>query len=418
MSAIRLDLREIDEWRVVPISTAHADLLAASEAVAVRPFGRGTWQVRANSWVGAAVLGESGGVQIDLRVEPKVAIERLLFLLSYSAKDKGWREELVETPVAADVPSAIAHSLARLTDQAMRQGVLQGYRTVEESGLTLRGRLREKDQILRRFGAALPVEVVYDDFGPDIAENQILKAALWRMLAVPGVDPLVLRRLTKLRHRLGEVTDLAGGQALPHWRRSRLNARYVSALLLAELILRSSSFELGRGAIPATGFLVSMPIVFENFVATALTDAMEKRFGGRCSSQDTGWHLDSGKQISLRPDLVWYPSSSRAGTSPGVVADAKYKAESPSGFPNADVYQLLAYCSAMKLSVGHLIYAKGNEPQQNYFLPGTGPAGRGVAVYAHALDLDKAPPELIAQVEHLAEKLMSFRMTPMEVHRG
>jgi 5-methylcytosine-specific restriction endonuclease McrBC regulatory subunit McrC len=43
------------------------------------------------------------------------------------------------------------------------------------------------------------------------------------------------------------------------------------------------------------------------------------------------------------------------------VIDAKYKAEKPAGYPNADLYQLLAYCTILGLRSGHLVYAKGNE---------------------------------------------------------
>lgn len=92
--------------------------------------------------------------------------------------------------------------------------------------------------------------------------------------------------------------------------------------------------------------------------------------------------------------------------SPGIVVDAKYKAASPSGFPNADIYQILAYCSAMGLSTGHLVYAKGNEEETTYRLPGTGPGGEGVTVIAHALDLDVSPEGLLEQVQELADALM------------
>ncbi len=60
----------------------------------------------------------------------------------------------------------------------------------------------------------------------------------------------------------------------------------------------------------------------------------------------------------MKPDLVWY----RASGDVGAVIDAKYKAEKPSGFPYADLYQMLAYCTALGLDTGHLVYAKGNEP--------------------------------------------------------
>ena len=82
----------------------------------------------------------------------------------------------------------MAHALARQTERALSRGLLQGYRTVDESSSVLRGRLRETDQLRRHHGRPLPLEVRHDDFTVDVAENRILLAALTRMLAVPGVD--------------------------------------------------------------------------------------------------------------------------------------------------------------------------------------------------------------------------------------
>ena len=128
---------------------------------------------------------------------------------------------------------------------------------------------------------------------------------------------------------------------------------------------------------------------------------MERRFGGRAVMQDKAWFLDAEREISLRPDLVWYPSPGH----PGVVVDAKYKAESVAGFPNPDVYQMLAYCSALRLPVGHLVYAKGFDKIRGYRLPYTGLDGAGVEVVAHALDLSKEPEGLLRQVEELAARI-------------
>ena len=398
---MRLDLKEIDDWRVARLSAAQADLLAASEAVQLRPAGRGAWEVKASGVVGAAVLGNRAEAWVDLRVQPKVSIDRLLFLMTFAHSPGAWREESVDLPPALDLPAGVAEVFVRVADRALRQGVLAGYRTLEEASMTFRGRLRESDQIRRRFGMALPTEIVYDDYGPDIAENQILRAALWRVMSIPGVPPRTRRRLLRLRQRLVGVTDLTGGQRLPAWQPGRLNARYQPALRLAELILRSSSFDLGRGAVPAVGFLVSMPTVFEAFVTVALGREMERRFGGRAVMQDKAWFLDAEREISLRPDLVWYPSPGH----PGVVVDAKYKAESVAGFPNADAYQMLAYCSALRLPVGHLVYAKGFDKIRGYRLPYTGLDGAGVEVVAHALDLSKEPEGLLRQAEELAARI-------------
>ena len=94
----------------------------------------------------------------------------------------------------------------------------------------------------------------------------------------------------------------------------------------------------------------------------------------------------------MRPDLVWYE-----GRSPVAVLDAKYKAERPSGFLDADLYQMLAYCTVLDLSCGHLIYARGNEEPGRYVV-----RNAGVEIVCHALDLGQEPAALLAQVGRVA----------------
>lgn len=392
---LRLDLRETGDWVPLRASLAEADLLAASEVVDVRPTGRGNWEARAGTWVGAAILGDPRDVCVDLRITPKIPVGRLLFLLSYSSA-RAWTDDVIASSDAEDVPTAVAEALVRLIDRALLQGVLQGYQHVDEAGLTLRGRVRTTAQITRRFGAAIPVEVAYDDYTPDIAENQILRAAVRRMLSVPGVPDALRLRLLRQLHRFAEVTELPGGSVQPDWSPSRLNARYQPALHLAELILRSHSFELGRGRVPATGFMLNMARVFENFLTGVLGSALMESFGGRAIEHDP-WMLDAGGLVSMYPDLVWYSGEGL----PHIVVDAKYKADK---IPNADVYQLLAYCTAIGLTDGHLVYARGVEQPRKYEI-----TGAGVTVWAHAVDLALPPKALIRQVGELASDLNRVR---------
>ena len=82
---------------------------------------------------------------------------------------------------------------------------------VDESLRTVKGRIRISDQISRRPGMLVPLEVSYDEFTEDIAENRILRAALERMSQVPRVRPEVLSRLRQLKGKLDAVTRLQSG---------------------------------------------------------------------------------------------------------------------------------------------------------------------------------------------------------------
>jgi 5-methylcytosine-specific restriction enzyme subunit McrC len=111
--------------------------------------------------------------------------------------------------------------------------------------------------------------------------------------------------------------------------------------------------------------------------------------------QDRSYFLDIASRINLQPDIVWYLRGK-----PVAVADAKYKAEQPAGYPNADLYQLLAYCIALGLPTGHLIYAKGNEHPARHVIRRS-----GIEIICHAVDLAQPPSVLLAQVSDLAQRL-------------
>jgi 5-methylcytosine-specific restriction enzyme subunit McrC len=214
------------------------------------------------------------------------------------------------------------------------------------------------------------------------------------LLKVPGIGARTRQVLLRLVRSMADVTPARRGKSKPAWQASRLNARYHLALRLAELVLRGGSVEQKSGQLMVNGFMLDMAKVFEDFLTVALGEALTA-YEGHCRSQDR-WHLDEAHEITMRPDLVWYRQTGAVGA----VVDAKYKAEKPSGFPYADLYQMLAYCTALGLSRGHLVYAKGNEPAAMHVI-----RNAGVELVQHALDLDQPPHVLLSQVEQLAQDI-------------
>ncbi len=388
---IRIELAELESDQPCDLTRAQGLLLAGSGVVACHPSPSepGTWLVSASGKVGAARAGD-----VEISIRPKVRIDRLLFLAGYAVNPAGWRDEQVPLPEADDLVPAVAHALWRQAERALRPGLLQGYRELDEASPVLRGRFRETAQLQRRHGLPFPLEVRYDEFSTDIAENRILRTAIARMLHVPRVDGGSARMLRHLLRKLSGVTPLAAGRPLPRWLPTRLNARYHAALRLAELVLRATSIEHGAGGAPAAGFLLDMPQIFEDFVTVALAEQLHREHGGSARRQDPH-HLDEARLIGLVPDLVW-----RVAGRPAAVADAKYKAEKPHGYPNADLYQMLAYCTVLGLRRGHLIYARGNEEASRHTVRES-----GIEIICHALDLDAPPDALLGQVAQVASAL-------------
>jgi 5-methylcytosine-specific restriction enzyme subunit McrC len=87
--------------------------------------------------------------------------------------------------------------------------------------------------------------------------------------------------------------------------------------------------------------------------------------------------------------------------------DAKYKAEKPAGYPNADLYQLLAYCTVLGLDRGHLVYAKGGEEPAHHVVRRS-----GIEIICRAVDLDTEPAALLGQIQDLASHIAASSVRP------
>lgn len=394
-----VELTEYGPPVTVPLPDEVGRSLAASRIVEAAPdsYRSGCWRLRAGGKVGAVALRSPGHRPVTLRIAPKVPVARLFFLIGYASDPHIHRDGEVSVAEQDELLPALAQGFERSLERALRQGVLQGYRHTEEAAPVVRGRIREADQVRRHHGRAFPVEVAYDDYGTDIAENRLLRAATERLLTLPRVPDRVRRRL---RHHRGRLLDaqplIPGSRDLPQWRASRLNLRYQPALRLAETVLRGLSVEHMDGRITVDGYLFDTHKIFEDFVCTALREALAQ-YGGRSALQAQGVHLDEAEAVRMRPDLVWYGNH---GT-PRAVADAKYKAEKPEGFPDADLYQMLAYCTALGLRDGHLVYARGYEPSATHRV-----RHAGIRIHQHALALEQSPDELLAAITSIARSMV------------
>jgi 5-methylcytosine-specific restriction enzyme subunit McrC len=401
---VAVRLRENAPWTEWELSADQATALTTTELVRIAPGPRADlWRLRDNGLVGVARVGPAHD-PVEVGIEPKTPIDRLFFLLGYAQRPRGWRQEEVNAGERPELLPAMAYAFARAAERALRQGVLLGYRETEESLTVVRGRIREADQIRRRYGLPVPVEVRFDDYTVDIPENRLLLSATHRLLRLPGVPADTRKLLRHLLLRLDGVERLVPGRPLPKWTPNRLNIRYHTALGLAELVLRSASYELHDGTtVPVDGLMLKMWRVFEEFLTAALSEAL-RPYGGRTRQQDIRHHLDHARRVRLRPDFVYYAPDGE----PVAVVDAKYKIEDSPGEHQADLYQILAYCTVMGLRRGHLVYAEGAAEPYAHRVVGTD----GVEIVETALDLSLPPDELLSQVGRLARELAGAGARP------
>lgn len=342
--------------------------------------------------VGAVTVGA-----LTVRVEPKTPINNVLWMMGYAANSSWWSQHTTVVDTAPDFVEALAEAFTVAAEHAISKGLLSGYREVEDASLVLRGRLRVGDQMTRRFGLPLPVEIRYDEYDEDIAENQLILAAVLALLPEAGLPVPLRPRLLRIRRVLTNITAPTRG-AEPGWVPNRLNKRYHWALHLAELILEHCSVAHTSGGVVIRGFVVDMWKVFEDFLMTSSSEAIARRGGRGVRPGRAGrtWYLDREHTVTVEPDLTWLDASAE----PVTVIDAKYKTLMGGNLgPNADMYQLTAYCMALGLREGQLVYAKGEtEPRTVHVV------GADIRISCHALDLTLPPSELLNSVDRLVAR--------------
>ena len=237
----------------------------------------------------------------------------------------------------------------------------------------------------------------YDEFTDDILANRLVKAAAIRLSAMRLRSQDARRGLGWIAGMLDNVSPVEfQPRNVPDVSFDRLNERYRDVVGLSRLVLRHGEFEAGRGSVRASGFLMNMNDVFQEFVTVALREALsvsESTFTERSITS-----LDVDGKVHLQPDLVWQDDSSYV-----FVGDAKYKRIDDS-VPNADLYQLLAYTTALDLPCGLLIYAKGECDPATYTVRHS-----SKRLEVAALDLSGTLAEVLASVRFLAQKIKCLR---------
>ena len=343
----RLALRE-HRSKVVSLSEEQAGALNGAggrKYLSVEPSEiPGHWQVSAHHYVGSISVD---GIQVLVR--PKIPLRNLFLLLEVGLREHDWRDEAGLYETSQDLLPALVSFFARTAETTLARGLYHSYREQRDRLVAVRGRI-DMDRQLARPGVVIPTACRFTEFTADLIENSYLKAAVSRSLRVAGVQSADRHRLMRHLVALEDVDDVRHhASAYDDVVFTRLNEHYRPALRLARLVLANLTLQDTLGEVEASSFMLDMNELFERFVTERLRRALRGRLDVKDQHRS---HLDEGRDVAIRPDLLF-----RSAGSDRLVADIKYKlTDDSAGGPNADLYQLLAYTTALNLPEGVLIY--------------------------------------------------------------
>ena len=399
----QIDLQEYQQSGPHPLSVAERDdLQAILPSLTIVPVAGedAAYHLTPGSTVGAAEIGD-----LSVLVRPKIGIPQLLSLACYAMSVfKSQKKRLFDFEEEQALPDTLALALAAAARRAFSRGLLHGYRTEEEALHTVRGRIRFADQIRLRFGIPLPIEVRYDEFTDDITENRLVKSAVARLGGMRLRSQQARRNLGWIAAMLENVSPVEfPPKEVPEVAFDRLNEHYRGVVGLSRLILRHSAFESERGSVRATGFLMDMNTLFQEFVTVALREALGVSdrvfYSDKQLTGNRRIYLAKSRRVKLEPDLTWWD-----GAVCTFVGDAKYKRVRVEGVPNADLYQLLAYVTALNLPGGLLVYAQGEAETAAFDVRHS-----DKRLEVAALDLGGSLDAVLNRLDFLADKIKALR---------
>jgi len=366
------ETRVIDCPRPTPKDKRLAQDLAAGGGLAPRMdidwLDGGQVKVTTHSWVGVVRFSV-----MEIRVVPKLigGTLRVLRMIEYAEGVRLLARLPTDRPLpgeGTDLFDLIVMLLIEETKALVRDGLIRDYHSVEDSVDVLRGRLRVREQFLRRYGQLHRIECSFDEFDGNVPENQMLAAAL--QAAAPRAGDLNVRNSARafggVMNEVCEVRTREAGWYARKIRYGRRNARYRSAHALAKLVLEGLALNdhVDKSTINLTSFMVDMNAIFERFVTRLVINSLAGtplRARAQQSIRAVILDEETGDTYStIRPDLLIEDTT----TGHVVPVDVKYKLyDAATKISSADIYQSFVYA----YSVG----GQSDNPRAGLIYPST-----------------------------------------------
>jgi 5-methylcytosine-specific restriction enzyme subunit McrC len=348
------------------LSRADVDLLLADhrphvEVVPTRE--RGRYRLTPTGHVGTILLPTR-----RLVVRPKIPLVNLFYLLDPAGPPPAV-EDRAQTVTGTEALDFLAGRFARLLAERVAAGLHRGYAERAERGSFLQGRLDVAAQVRDAAVRKDALHCRFDEFTADVPCNQVPKAVAELVQRSPLVGEPARSAVRQALAGFEEVRAVPlGPESFARAEPDRLTGAYRPLFDLGRLLADALAPGEQGGATACPAFLLDMERVFESYLKRGIVEGLAGRERYRVDVQP--WHVANRvvagqPDIRLRPDVV----IQRDG-SPFVVVDAKWKDVSASPLVTDDLYQVLAYCTALGVGRGALVYPGRRDQAWDYEIAG------------------------------------------------
>lgn len=366
------------------------------QRIAISPsFVAGRYALNPGPHVGVVVL--PSGLRVECR--PKVPVSNVLYMLCVvGGLPTEQRPEVQPFDSLDALFEYVADYFAGLVAARIDAGLHRAYVETAENLTVVRGRIDFQEDIRRNHVLRHKVFCKYAELTWDIPDNQVIRQVCGLLAGSPFSADL-RRRFRLLDRELGELTlTRFRAEDVRGFNYDRFNEAYRQLHYLCALFLEGRSLSEDIGDVESRTFLIDMNQLFESFVTEVLTSRLG---GGLTVRAQSSTPLDVSRSVTVRPDLVLISGSSAA-----LVADCKYKQLDSQVSSQADIYQLLAYCHALRCDNACLIYPRsGQMGELNWEIQ---VVHDGPRLSAIALDLSVPASQLNAECDKLAARVSSL----------
>lgn len=326
---------------------AYVEQVLQDRISVARPFHGDGYLLNPNQFAGIVVL--PSGRRIECR--PKVPIGNFFVMLAIAFDlDPDFLQETTTYQRISEIFEFVIEYFAELVDRRINRGLYRSYVEREENLLAVRGRIVVGEDIRRNHILRHRTFCRFTELTWDIPENQIVRQVAH--MTAGWVDSRELRdELRRIDRMLAEVAPVTlPARAIDRFSYGRLNDDYRPIHALCRLFLEGSSVSEEAGEFDFRTFLFDMNVLFERFVTRLIAHRVPPDVAVDPQAKIT---LGTLNEVTMFPDILL-----RCAGRASAAIDCKYKRLDTWQYKNHDQYQVLAYCTALDVTRGMLVYPR------------------------------------------------------------